>query len=73
MSRDGPKSRLDYSNAFIAVWMVAAFISFGVLANLINQFGVLYNLGQGLFVALFMGVVLFLVRWFGVRRTKIAR
>jgi Flp pilus assembly protein TadB len=69
-ANEGRKSRLDYSDAFIVIWMVALFVSFGVVASLIDQYGVLYNLGQGLFIALFVGAVMFLLRWFAARRTK---
>ncbi len=69
-SSEGRRGRFDISNAAIAVWMAAMFVSFGLLSNLIDQNGVLYNLGQGAFVALFMGAILLLARWLALRRTK---
>lgn len=44
----------------ILVWMVSAFISFGIISNLIDNYGVLYNLVQGVFIALFSGMCLYL-------------
>ena len=44
----------------ILVWMVSAFISFGIISNLIDNYGVLYNLVQGVFIALFSGGCLYL-------------
>lgn len=71
MSAEGRRrSRFDFPNAFIAVWIVALFVSFGIVANFTDQNGVIYNLGQGLLVALFAGAALFLARWLAVRRMK---
>lgn len=72
-AREGHRSRFDFPKAFIAVWVVAMFVSFGLVSNLIDQYGVLYNLVQGMFVALFMGAFLLLVRWLARRRTKTER
>jgi len=68
--KEGRKGRFDFPNAFIVIWMVSLFVAFGLVANLIDQYGILYNLGQGLFIALFVGVVLFLVKRYTVRRTN---
>lgn len=62
------RNRFDYSNAFIIVWAVALFASFGLISDLIDHYGVLYNLGQGLFIALFASVILLLVRRLAARR-----
>jgi hypothetical protein len=67
-AKEGRKGRFDFPNAFIVIWMVSLFVAFGLVANLIDQYGILYNLGQGLFIALFVGVVLFLVKRYTVRR-----
>ena len=72
-AKEGRRSRFDYPNAFIMIWMVAMFVSFGLVSNLIDQYGVLYNLVQGVFVALFMGAVLLLVRWLACHRAKMER
>lgn len=72
-AKERRRSRFDYPNAFIAVWVVAIFVSFGLASNLIDQYGVLYNLIQGVFVALFTGVVLLVVRRFAHRRAKMGR
>jgi hypothetical protein len=69
-AKDGRRGRFDFPNAFIVIWMVAMFVAFGLFANLIDQYGILYNLGQGLFIALFVGTVLFLVKRYTVRRTN---
>ncbi|MGA2574099.1 MAG: winged helix-turn-helix domain-containing protein [Candidatus Methanomethylicaceae archaeon] len=68
--REGRKSRFDYPNVVIVIWTVAMFISFGLLSNLFDQEGVLYHLGQGAFIALFMGAIMWIVRWFALRRAK---
>jgi rRNA maturation protein Nop10 len=52
----------DYSNAFIIAWAAALFVSFGLISDLVDRYGLLYNIGQGLFIALFAGAVLLLVR-----------
>jgi hypothetical protein len=44
----------------IIVWMISAFVAFGIIANLIENYGVLYNLGQGVFISLFSGGCLYL-------------
>jgi len=49
------------------------FVSFGVIADLIDPYGTLYNLGQGLLIALFVGVALLLVRWLASRRQQMFR
>jgi hypothetical protein len=66
----GSRNKFDYSNSFIAIWVAALFVSFGLVSSLIDRYGVLYNLGQGLFVALFTGIVLLLVKWLTVRQTN---
>jgi DNA-binding transcriptional ArsR family regulator len=71
-AKEGRKSRFDYPNAAIVIWMVAMFISFGLLSNFFNQGGVLYNLGQGAFIALFVGAIIWIVRWLALRRAKTA-
>jgi Flp pilus assembly protein TadB len=69
-ARDERRSRFDYPNAFIAVWMIAMFVAFGLISSLIDQYGVLYNLVQGVFIALFMGAILLLVRRLARRRPE---
>ena len=69
-ARKERKSRFDYPNAFIAIWMVAMFASFGIISNLFDQESLPYNLGQGAFIALFMAAILYTVRWVALRRKK---
>jgi len=54
----------EYPDAAIIAWMVTVFIGFGILSNFFDSEGVFYNIGQGTFMALFVGVVLYLVRRF---------
>lgn len=54
----------------ILIWVVSAFISFGIIANLIDNYGVLYNLGQGVFISLFSGGCLYLYFRLKDRRGK---
>ena len=66
-------SRFDYPNVFIVLWMVGLFVAFGLLSNLYDQESVLQNLGQGASIALFVGAVLYIVRWAALRRKKAVR
>ena len=66
-------SRFEYSNILIVVWLVGLFVAFGLLSNLYDQESVLQNLGQGAFIALFVGAVLYIVRWTALRRKKAVR
>jgi hypothetical protein len=54
----------DYLNhnyrKVILVWTASAFIGFGIISNLIDNYGVLYNLVQGIFISLFSGGCLYL-------------
>ncbi len=63
-------SWIDYPNATIVILMAGLFIAFGLLSNLYDQEGVLYNLGQGAFIALFVGAILWIIRWLALSRTK---
>jgi len=47
-------------DVIVFVWMLSAFVAFGLVANLIDNYGVLYNLGQGVFISLFSGLGLYL-------------
>lgn len=69
-AKEGRKSRFDFPNVAIIIWTVAMFISFGLLSNFYDQEGVLYNLGQGAFIALFVGAVMWMVRWLALRRAR---
>jgi len=60
----------DYPNAVIVIWMVAMFIGFGFFSNSFDNEGVIYNLVQGVFIALFIGIVMYIVRWIALRRTR---
>ena len=54
----------------IIVWIVAAFVSFGIITNLIDNYGVLYDLGQGAFISLLSGGCLYLYFRFRDGRRK---
>jgi hypothetical protein len=69
-ARKERRSRFDYPNAFIAIWMVAMFVSFGLISSLFDQESLPYYLGQGAFIALFAGAMLYIVRWIALRRKK---
>jgi hypothetical protein len=69
-AKEGRKSRFDYPNVVIVIWTVAMFISFGLLSNFFDQEGVLYNLSQGAFIALFVGAIMWVVRWLALRRVR---
>lgn len=60
--------RFDYPNAVILIWMVAMFIGFGILSNLLDHEGLFYHLGQGALIALFVGAVMYLARWYDKKR-----
>jgi DNA-binding transcriptional ArsR family regulator len=69
-AKEGRKSRFDYPNVAIVIWTVAMFISFGLISNFFNQEDILYNLSQGAFIALFVGAIMWIVRWLALRRVK---
>ncbi len=74
MSVEEPhRSWFEYSNVLIVVWMVGLFVAFGLLSNFYDQESILQNLGQGAFIALFVGAVLYIVRWIALRRKKAVR
>jgi hypothetical protein len=52
----------------IVVCMVAFFLSFGLLSNIIDNEGVLYNLGQGAFISVVTGAALYFARYLSRRR-----
>jgi len=52
----------EYSNGFIVVWSMVMFMVFGLLSNLYDQESVPYNLGQGVLVALSVGLILYAVK-----------
>jgi hypothetical protein len=56
------------SNTVIIVWMLALFLSFGLVANFFDNEGFLYNLFQGAFISVFVGGVLYLVKYLAHRR-----
>ena len=64
------RSRFEYPNAFIVLWMVGMFVAFGLLSNLFDQESLPYNLSQGAFIALFAGAILYIVRWTALSRKK---
>jgi uncharacterized membrane protein YraQ (UPF0718 family) len=64
------RGRLEFQNVAIAFWIVASFIAFGLLSNFIDNESVLYNLGQGAFVSLFVGALLFIASWVARGRKK---
>jgi len=54
------KKWIEFERSLInLIWVVSAFISFGIIANFIDNYGVLYNLGQGFFISLFSGGCLY--------------
>jgi len=56
------------SNSEIIVWMLALFLSFGLVANSFDNGGLFYNLLQGIFVSVFVGGALYLARYIAYRR-----
>ncbi|MGD0477032.1 MAG: hypothetical protein ABSB29_02565 [Nitrososphaerales archaeon] len=66
------RSRFEYPDVFIVLWSAAMFVAFGLLSNLYDKESFLYNLGQGAFIALFVGAMLYIVRWTARRRKKTA-
>jgi len=62
------RSWFEYSDAFIVFWTAAMFVAFGLLSNLYDQESIPYNLGQGAFIALSVGAMLYIVRWTAHRR-----
>ena len=52
----------------IMIYMLAFFLSFGLISNLIDNYGVLYNILQGVFISLVTGGTLFFVRYLSRRR-----
>jgi len=56
------------SNTVIAVWMLALFLSFGLVANFFDSEGLFLNLVQGTFISVFVGGVLYLARHLAHRR-----
>ncbi len=55
-------------NAAIILYMLAFFVSFGVISNFINDEGHLYNLSQGAFISVVTGGILYFARYLSRRR-----
>jgi len=49
----------ELPNAAIIAWMLALFLSFGLISNFIDGESLTYNLFQGVFMSLFTGGLLF--------------
>lgn len=49
--------------------MVGLFFAFGVVSNLFDHESLLYNIGQGLFISLFVGGVLYIARRISIRKS----
>jgi DNA-binding HxlR family transcriptional regulator len=58
------------SNVFILIWMISAFVSFGVVSYLALGQPLGYSIGQGSFISLFMGVSMLLIRWIAKRMSS---
>ena len=56
-------------SSVIGIYMLAMFLGFGVIANFINGGGLLYNLGQGAFISVVTGGLLWFTRYLSRRRT----
>jgi hypothetical protein len=56
-------------NAVIMFYMLAFFLSFGIISNFIDHEGFLYNLSQGAFISVVTGTVLFFARFLSRKRT----
>ena len=67
------RGRFEFPDAFLAIWMIAMFVAFGLLSNLFDGESFAYNLGQGALIALLVGAVLYLVRWAALSRSKAVR
>ena len=52
----------------IMIYMLAFFLSFGIIANFINDMGIFYNLLQGVSISLVTGGVLYMARYLSRRR-----
>ena len=48
------------SNTVIIIWMLALFLSFGLVANFLDSEGFFYNLLQGIFISGFVGGAFYL-------------
>jgi len=69
-SRRERSNRDAFSGPAILVWMAGIFIAFGILSNLFDGEGLLYNLGQGAFIAILVGVVMFAAGRRALRQPK---
>ena len=52
----------------IMIWMLALFLSFGLISNFIENEGVMYNLLQGVSISMVTGGVLYFARYLSRRR-----
>ncbi len=52
----------------IMIYMLAFFLSFGIISNFIDNEGALYNLSQGVFIAVVTGGILYFARYLSRRR-----
>jgi uncharacterized membrane-anchored protein len=50
------------------IYMLALFLSFGLISNFIDNEGVIYNLLQGVFISLVTGGILYFARYLSRRR-----
>jgi hypothetical protein len=56
------------SNTVIIVWMLALFLSFGLVANFFDNEGLFYNLLQGTFISVLVGGALYSAKYLAHRR-----
>ena len=52
----------------IMIWILALFLSFGLISNFFDNEGVMYNLLQGVFISVVTGGVLYFARYLSRRR-----
>jgi len=64
------RSKFDYPNSFILLWTAAMFVAFGLLSNFYDQESLPYNLGQGAFITLIVGAILYVLKWTALKRKR---